>query len=277
MRNEEANYLIIAGHRRCGTTYLHDIFNAIEGISVLSKKEDSRVLDNIYLRSNDFNSLLTSAPSKVAVIIHPQLVFHPDCIHKVVKSCERAVIVFLRRDPYERAKSEFRMLCSIAPSASTSRLVINSLATEAIAHSQYEELESAVQNRCANTSIVRIAYRTALAEPLKLLEALGVDVSSYEESFNQVLSNNIYLDRNLSNLRFPLRSGLSALVAKKIYSGMINGSVISYKLAKYFKNSTIGRLMMTRLRDKDININGLFEDIWRERVEQQTSKTSTKL
>mgnify|MGYP001158274757 CR=1 FL=1 len=266
MKTREGNYLIIAGHRRCGTTYLHDMFNAVEGISVLKKKEDQRLLNRNYLQSADIDSLATVVPSKLTVIVHPQLVLNPECAEILVKSCEPVVVVFLRRDPYERAKSEFRMLCSISPGASTSISIVNSLAIEAIEHSCYEKLEDTVEHRCSNAKFLRIPYKLALEEPLRLLEIAGVNISPYLDSFDQVLRNSSHLDRNLSDCRYPLRSGLVTEFARKVYSGMIDSSLSGYKLAKLLKRSSPGRFILARLHDKEINFDEVFDEFWSERM-----------
>ena len=123
--------IIIAGYRRCGTTYLHEFFSSIKEVNVLTKKEDDRLLNHFKLRESGVKPYITNKDSDVAVIVHPMLVVRPECLSALVESCETPVVVFLRRPAYERAKSEFQMLCSISSGADGSLEHYSELAQQA--------------------------------------------------------------------------------------------------------------------------------------------------
>jgi len=259
-------HIIVAGHRRCGTTYIHDVFNAVEGISVLKRKEDRRLLNIDQIKIDGLDSLITTNRSDVTIIVHPTLVLYPECLKTVVESCGRTTIIFLRRDPYERARSEFRMLCSISPNSSlviSNKDSLENLATEAIRHSQYDRLENIVERKCLNTEFVRIPYKKVLEQPQVLLEAAGLDVSLYSDSIDGVIGESKRLDSNKSNQRFLLKPGRISRYAKSTYSSLINSSTMGYKFAKALKRSEVGRFVQARLHDKKFDVDKAFVEYWK--------------
>ena len=102
--------IIIAGYRRCGTTYLHDFFSSIEEVNVLKKKEEDRLLISSKLWESGVKPYITNKDTHISVIVHPMLAMRPECLRVLVECCETPMVVFLRRPAYERAKSEFQML-----------------------------------------------------------------------------------------------------------------------------------------------------------------------
>ena len=255
--------IIIAGYRRCGTTYLHDFFSSIEEVNVLKKKEEDRLLISSKLWESGVKPYITNKDSYVSVIVHPMLVVRPECLRVLVECCETPMVVFLRRPAYERAKSEFQMLCSISSGADGNLEHYSGLAQQAICHSQYNQLEAEIERICPGLQSLLIPYEKALSDPLVLLRAATRQAHRYSIDVSVMRPHQIEFDQNSSLARQPLKPGPLPTIVRKAYSWLIRSSYVSYQLAKFLKKSSLGRSATSRLRGADTRLAKIFEKEWR--------------
>ena len=191
------------------------------------------------------------------------LVVRPECLSALVESCETPVVVFLRRPAYERAKSEFQMLCSISSGADGSLEHYSELAQQAICHSQYNQLEAEIERICPGLQSLLIPYEKALSDPLVLLRAATRQAHRHSIDVSVMRPRQVEFDQNSSLSRQPLKPGPLPTIVRKAYSWLIRSSYVSYQLAKFLKKSTLGRSAASRLRRADTRLEKIFEKEWR--------------
>lgn len=233
----------------------------MDGVRVLRKKEDEALLATENLKRSGLIPYLTETDSGISVIIHPGLVLNPERLRSVVNCCENPVIVFLRREAYARARSEFAMLCSISSSVGNQPEHYASLARQAIEHSQYDRLEAKVRMVCPRVHHLVIPYKDALSDPLVLLGPIrGSDQKAASTMASKVLRSQP--DRNDSASREPLRAGILPRLIVGLYSRLILFSNGSYRIAKLAKRSFLGRIVMSRVRRSNPKLREIFDEEW---------------
>jgi len=228
---------------------------------VLRKKEDEALLATENLKRSGLIPYLTETDSDTSVIIHPGLVLYPERLRSVVNCCENPVIVFLRREAYARARSEFAMLCSISSGVANKPDHYASLARQAIEHSQYDKLEAKARTACPGVQHLVIPYKDALSNPLVLFGRIS---SSNQRIASMIVSKarRSQPDRNDSASRESLRAGILPKLIVGLYSRLILFSNGSYRIAKLAKRSFLGRIVMSRVRRSNPKLREIFDEEW---------------
>jgi len=224
-------------------------------VAVLKRKEDERLLklSGTLSQSHFFNNFFDKPDASTFFLVHPGLVRRPKAVETLISILEAPpTIIFLRRDPYERALSEFLMLRSINGGGQNNDFETR-LARQAIDGSNYVPLETAVRKVCSGCCFQTLDYLAGVREPWTLLQGGSSDLRRVVE--HRLLQTG-QLDANSVQDRRPLRRSAFALASQRLYSSLIHTSDTSYKFAKFLKNSRIVKGEFNSQVQLDLSVRG---------------------
>jgi hypothetical protein len=107
---ETAGYAICIGAQKAATSWLYAHLSRHPRIAATPRKESNYFAREPHCRAADFEEIFANPlPDAIRLDVSPRYGAHPDIAAKIARACPNAKILFMLREPVERALSQYGM------------------------------------------------------------------------------------------------------------------------------------------------------------------------